>query len=360
MANPSKPSGEHTRVVLEGIEKVSYGPIDGRYYFTPFAACLRACLAFLGESYTYEYIMGMSGAAFRLMWNSTMWDGGNVDIVFMAEDMMAPFRRAFEAVGYACEALEHGQADEDAFRERIVESIGVRGRPILAFGVIGPPEICIVSGYDEGGDVLVGWNFFQDRPGEFPEAEFEPPGYFRKRDWFENTPGLIAIGEKRDVPPLRDLHCKALAWALKVVHRPMVREFYGGLAAYKAWAEAMQRDEDFVDDIETLQQRKMVHYDAMCMVAERGGAARFLRQIAEHEPAMAEELGAAADCYDQEMAFLGHMHEATGGFISSDEQLRRLVDPAVRRQIAEAILQARDKDAEAAGHISAVTPLFSE
>ena len=34
----------------------------------------------------------------------------------------------------------------------IVESIRDKGRPVIAHGVIGPPEECIVAGYDEGGD----------------------------------------------------------------------------------------------------------------------------------------------------------------------------------------------------------------
>ena len=198
------------RSILEGVEKVGYH-VDGRYYFTPFAACLRACMAYLGQSYTYEYIMGMSGAAFRLMWNSTMWDGGNVDIVFMAEDMLEPVRRAFEATGHAFEHLDRDRADEGTFRARIVESIVDRGRPILALGVIGPPEACIVTGYDRGGDILVGWNLFQERPGEFPEQAFEPSGYFRKGDWFAATRALFLIGDSRDKPRMTDLYRTALA-----------------------------------------------------------------------------------------------------------------------------------------------------
>ena len=44
-------------------------------------------------------------------------------------------------------------------RGHIIESIRDRGRPVIAHGVIGPPEECIIAGYDEGGDVSVGWNF---------------------------------------------------------------------------------------------------------------------------------------------------------------------------------------------------------
>ena len=68
-----------TRKVLDGIEKVSFAPKEGKYEFTAFPQCLKACMAFLGDPYTYEYLMGTSGAAFRLMWHSEQWEGGNVD-----------------------------------------------------------------------------------------------------------------------------------------------------------------------------------------------------------------------------------------------------------------------------------------
>jgi hypothetical protein len=42
------------------------------------------------------------------------------------------------------------------------------------------------------------------------------------------------------------------------------------------------------------------------------------------------------------------MHKATGGFIGSQERLRALIDPEARGAIAEAILGAREADAEAA------------
>jgi hypothetical protein len=50
-----------------------------------------------------------------------------------------------------------------------------------------------------------------------------------------------------------------------------------GLAAYDAWAEALQRDEDFAANIDVLRDRYMVHTGATRVVAEgRWYAARFL------------------------------------------------------------------------------------
>ena len=72
----------------------------------------------------------------------------------------------------------------------------------LAPGPIGPPEPALITGFDEGGDVLIGWSFFQGLPEFNAGVEFEPSGQFRKRDWFRDPPGLslVIIGESRPVP----------------------------------------------------------------------------------------------------------------------------------------------------------------
>ncbi len=358
-------SDERARVVLEGVDRVGYH-IDGRYYFTPFPGCLRSCLAFLGEAYTYEYLLGVSGMAFRLLWNSGRWDLGNVGDLSMGST--EPHRRAFQAVGYGHEILrnegypfEHDDEGvgflgrpgrHDEFREGIAESVGHRSHPVIAWGVLGPPECCIVTGYDAGGDVLIGWSYFQDFSEFSTEVEFEASGYFRKGDWFEDTVGLVLIGGKEDRPPPREIYCNALKWALEVMRTPMVGARHNGLAAYSAWAEALQRDEDFPQgDMEFLRERKGVHYDAMAMVAERGEAAKFVRQVAAYEPTMKVELLEAARCLQQAHDTMARWWEVIGGMCDEETQVRKLADPQVRRQFVPIVLHARDKDAQAAERI---------
>jgi len=50
--------------------------------------------------------------------------------------------------------------DEAVFRRKIIESID-QGKPLIALGVVGPPEACIITGYDENGDGLRGFGVFQ-------------------------------------------------------------------------------------------------------------------------------------------------------------------------------------------------------
>ena len=85
--------GTRTRHVLEGVPQIGFElqklkPADGLSRCpetTPFASCLRACLEFLGDGYghreieaegkswrldnAYTHLMGVTGLAFRLVWN---------------------------------------------------------------------------------------------------------------------------------------------------------------------------------------------------------------------------------------------------------------------------------------------------
>jgi hypothetical protein len=65
---------------------------------------------------------------------------------------------------------------------------------------------------------------------------------------------------------------------------------------------------------------------------------------------MAEELLMAAACYAAEHDLMWQVWNLVGG-IDNPEAYLKLAEPAVRRQIVPVILQARDRDAEAADHI---------
>lgn len=389
MANQSKPPDEPARVVLEGVPYVGFDlhnvisetGVKRCPEGVTFPSCLRACLEFMGEDYghrkitehnstwrldnLYVYLMGTTGAAFRLNWKPG-WHRDNVALFLMSGDPGASFRRGFEAVGYAWEGIMRedigydapdGQFDsgnEAYFRQRIIESIRDRGCPVLAHGVVGPPECCIITGYDEDGDVLIGWSFFQNDPDSKAGVKVEPSGYFRKGEWYQDTWDLMIIGKKGERPPLSKVYHDALKWALKVVRTPVTYgDRHNGLAAYEAWAAHLLRDDEFpADDMAVLRERHMVHDDAVGTVAEgRWYATQFLKQITEHEPAMAEELLAAAACYEVEHHLMWDIWNLVGGIGRSDEHVRKLAEPAIRRQIALLIPQSRHKDAEAADYI---------
>jgi hypothetical protein len=360
-----------SRAVLEGVPKVGF--YDGARCPEDiiFPSCVRAFLEYVGDGCgckyapapdvkwqcgcTYAFLVGVTGAAFHLSWKPG-WHRDNGDIRHMSDDPAAPFERGLQATRYAYEILGKGQGTEDLFRRRIVESIRDRGRPVLAFGVVGPPECCIIAGYDEGGDVLVGWSFFQGFP-EFADAlEFEPSGYFRKRDWFGDTEGLVLIGDRGERPPLRETYRQALEWGIQVIRTPVTRgDRHNGLAAYAVWVDHLLMDEEFHgSDIGTLWQRFTAHDDAVSVVAEaRWYGSLFLAQAAADggDWDMSEDLYHAAACFAAEHALMWQVWDQVGGIGHSEEKVLKLAEPGVRRAIVPIIREAQEKDRAACEHI---------
>ena len=78
------------KMVLQGVPRVGFD-----IHMCPFPGSLYACLEYIGDPQDYDYLMGVTGAAFRRFWNRD--DGGNVDLSYLGDE---PFRRVFEALGY--------------------------------------------------------------------------------------------------------------------------------------------------------------------------------------------------------------------------------------------------------------------
>lgn len=360
------------RHILEGVPRIGFHIGDERCpESVPYCSALRACLEYIegnskgrpipahGKEWRldlgYTRIMAYSGAAFRLTWKHG-WNPDNVDLAYIAENVEEPFLRPIEMLGYGHRVLrKEGTESEAVFLDNIVRSIREQGRPVLAFGVIGPPECCLIAGYDEDGDVLIGWNFFQHFPEFSAGIEFEGNGYFRKRDWFRDTDRLILIGEKRAAMDPVDALRQTIEHALAIVRTPMIhQERHNGLAAFSAWAEALGRDNEIPQEpVAAAMDLHAVHDDAVGTVAEgRWYAAQYLKLAAEEIPRLARPLRDAATEYEAIHDIMWGLWELAGGPGRTEEQARRFADRGTRRRMVPLILQARDRDARAAVHLA--------
>jgi AraC family transcriptional regulator len=86
-------------VIVPGI----FGPMP------PGPSSLRSCLLYMGVEVPYGRLLVASGAAFRLMWNTAMWDGGNVDILLFRKDPFEPLRLACRAAGRKMDLVCRGE-----------------------------------------------------------------------------------------------------------------------------------------------------------------------------------------------------------------------------------------------------------
>lgn len=111
-----------SNTILYGIREIKFGSYESN---TMFPICIKAVIEYLGDDVSFADIMAATGAAFRLTWNQREWDLSNIDIYHTLKE-------SNEIYGYGAKSL----------------------------GIIGPPEPCIITGYDTAQDAVMGWISF--------------------------------------------------------------------------------------------------------------------------------------------------------------------------------------------------------
>ena len=332
------------RQILAGVPRIGFD-----VHLCPFPGTLDAYLKYVGDPQDYDYLMGISGAAFRRLWNRD--DGRNIDLSHLGDE---PFRRVFDALGYEWRKVP---AEKEAMIQAIKASLA-QEHPAIAFGIVGPPEAGLVAGYAEDGAVLLGWSYFQDQREH----------YYEQRDWFETMrvngdrrKGLILIGDRLPArPPAREVLAASLEWALdlaRTAHRPNLPEHLCGLAAYDAWADALEVDADYLPNNDgTMGTRIVIHGDQYVMIEERHEAARFLRRMKDVAPEAADHLEAAAALYNRigdsvTLLWPWPIDPGAGA-------MQALADGRTRRALARHVRTARDKEAKAVEHLEAALTIL--
>lgn len=340
--------------ILFGVPKVAYSFEE----CTPFCAAIKACLNYMGQQINYAYIMAITGAAFRLRWNTATWDGGNVDIMNIYEDRYEAFHRAFTAAGRSYRMLQRAGATKEEFIRFIKTEID-EGRPVIAFGIIGPPEACLITGYREEGNTLLGWNCFQENQEFAKNVTIEENGYFSTDGWWENeyTIAVIAVGERQEAMAS---HKEILTNAIDILTKEKVvfydgtgkveAEYAGGQLAYDCWARSIGEDREFPEGaiMPLLYERIVCQNDAEVMLGEgRYYAAAYLELVGGEIGTIAKDCSLAAQ-YLRRAAELGQkMSQIIGGYEQNEENIKNFADPKVRKQLVPLILKAKEFEAKA-------------
>jgi AraC-like DNA-binding protein len=331
--------------VLYGVPKVQYTAEE----CTPFPSTLKACLNYMGQEISYTYLMAASGAAFRLRWNTEFWDGGNVDITRIYTNPKEAFERSFQAAGRTFQIMERMP---DTRKEDFISFVKAeidQGRPVIALGIVGPPEACIITGYRDKGMALIFWNFFQSNPEFAKDSLADESGYFVSRTWWENenTTMVMSIGEEKgDGMSTRYI----LNNAFKIMSTNDIAKTTGGWAAYDAWAKALADDSQFPANapLPMLFERLMCQIDAMTMIGEgRRYAGNYLEMAAMQNPNLKNECLKVARLFKEQSSMARLMSQVLGGFAMSEETARKLALPATRKEIVKLILKTKELDAEA-------------
>jgi hypothetical protein len=318
---------------------------------TPFSMCLQAVLNYMGQNINYTQIMAASGAAFRQRFDACGWNMGASDIRFLYREHTKPFELAYLSAGRSYKIYEESDKSKtkDTYLDIIKSELDC-GRPLIALGVVGPPEACIVTGYQNGGRTLLGWSLFQGG-GPFDEnVEIHETGYFMRDNWWENTEAIMSIGE--DIGTLTSVK-EILENALMIMTEENIETcsgshiFYGGQAAYEAWAKIIEEDAGYAEGADIIT-AAVSHEEQESMLWEgRSNAAAYIGSLAEQYPALADEFAECAGLLKSASECVFKMQSARDGQGQDEKVLMRFKERQTREQIAAFIREAAayEKDA---------------
>ncbi|MCL2106008.1 MAG: RNA polymerase subunit sigma-24 [Oscillospiraceae bacterium] len=343
-------SGGEPPKTLPGVPKVYYGAFGG---ITPFPICLKAVSDYLGDELDYTYAIVACGGAFRFAWDTTDWNGGNVDIAHAYSDMATPYRLGIKALGREFKMLWRednpwgvpGNATKEDVKTFVCEQIDM-GRPVISLGPIGPAEAGILTGYRDGGDALLGWSLFQHDGTE----TFGEEGYFiTDKYWDEGD--FVAVMSLGDITGPRFDTKVILRNAIAALEGRQDGKYAKGTAAYDAWKKALLAAEE--KDFEPLPDwgqsiAMMCQGDATdCLIDGRKNACKYFRALAEANPEqplygeIAEQFGIIAATIHEKV------FKALGGYERGKKQNKALMKLKTRQKIAAYIdvMKAADEKA---------------
>lgn len=273
-----------TRQILENVEpyRVKEPLFEG----------VRVIMTYLGETYSPEYIQGISGAAFRVATGCPsrptccmmMW---TTDLIKLL---------GYEYKEYPCYG-PNGEKLTGRMIASVKEQIDA-GRPALVWHAMTNAEWDVVCGYDEESRIFFGrGSYWGDEATGYHTEPWD-----RAEKALEICPafGAVLIGDKKREVDLRSAEINALTDA--VVHARTVKDkpeeggwySYEGIQSLQKWSEAYSnpgKDRDVADT-----------YCFDIYHSTHAVAPGFLREIAWHYPISVERLLLRAADYMEEEA----------------------------------------------------------
>jgi len=272
--------------VIEGVDRLQWGKGQESTYIGALTAAMRA----IGKDVTYDYLMGVSGAAFRLHFQ---WCPSSPDAT-CGFDCSAPALKALGYTAYAIHSDKNKPEEVKKVREAVVKNID-KGYPVLAIDLINVPDWGVIVGYSDGGKKFLCRTYY-DKAEEYSKAEKWP--------WV-----IEIIDKKVDAPEHKESILKSLEIAVKLSNTKNYGDYASGFAAYETWAQELLDDAKFANlDEEELNSKN--HTNAWCyssLIDAREAAVRYLKSIGkEFDAESAKHLSAAMNVYEE---ILGKLKE---------------------------------------------------
>lgn len=330
--------------ILYGIRKIEHGSYDSN---TMFPICIKAVSEYLGDDIPYARVMAATGAAFRLVWNQAEWDLSNIDIYHTLRESNEIYRYGAKALGREFSFLgRDADTSKKEFTEYIKSNLA-KGLPVIALGIIGPPEPCIIAGYDSAQEEVIGWNFFQHDPEFGATVRTMENGYFRCGTWWENTDtqAVMCIGALTSSPYGDEAIIKMAA---DIMEARTETTYAKGLRAYNAWKEMLLNDRHFENNsgFDSLFSMLLVQNDAVeCIRDGRKWGAEYFAKLAEtfgkEDAAICLRI---AKSFRKVSSIGAEMKNLPGSFNDTEQMLKNFSCRSIRDRLGKLIDLAKQED----------------
>jgi hypothetical protein len=279
---PSPVRREKNRTYVAGLEKHPIAGGDGSHE-NSVIACIAGVMAAMGEDFTYEYLMGTSGAAFRVQLHQPNW---------CPSAACAPcgydcVPGAMKITGYRLTWIDtqrEGKGLGDGV-EKAVQAVAAnvdRGVPVILAG----KEAGLIVGYYADGKLVVRPYACEEEGYKeaevFGAAGVLPASLANKvaaNDWAWG----VGIVEPEDVPAdRREAVVSSLRLAVTLAGTERFGEYLSGFAALRQWADGLMDESRFahLTDQNWFGLAHANGYCYGCLWSSRLTAERYLREIA--------------------------------------------------------------------------------
>ena len=368
------------RHVLSGVRKLQFGPESD-----VFSNALRIVLSHLeGKNIEYRDILCMSGRAFKLTWNNRFWnwekfmDKPGPDAEYYLRNDYETVRDAFEAAGYEHEILfnrgcrdpeekKYGalarRKDYGAFvnnediRKRVLQSIDDEERPVFALlsvtGELWAPEWCIITGYDDSGDVITGWSCFQDTPEGKKHVQYEPDGYFRLKKWEKEAVTIVLVGPRKEQAlSEEEVARRVLEYAVRYSQGSVKDQESMGFDSYTAWAKVIEDESITSMDYRILEGKILYHRHFIGhLAAQKWYTSDYLHNMKHKGWNVSDVLYASAN-YAKIHELMWDCWKIFGGYWRDIKgEVEKSRDGKAHQEVASIIHKAKKLDMDAVDHL---------
>lgn len=269
----------HDYLIIEDVRVLGFG----KGMDCSWAGALFTALESMGEQTTYETVMGVSGACWRIAF-TPVWDYSSVDGL-VAYDYATP---GYKAYGY--NPIRSECADKKVRkmeRQKILKSIKNK-KPPIAINLRVAPEWGVITGYLDNGKRLLCRTYYDEEIfnkkfstekelHEFQEEMNKTNRYL----YVDNWPFIILhFDEKGVVPSHSENFINSLKIKLDSMSITENRGYKMGYGAFEAWIEGLL-DEDWfrhADNKGFARRLSVNHFCMLALVDARRSAAAYLNR----------------------------------------------------------------------------------